>query len=69
MLECANVDETNFPSMEYTDTLSLSFKPLIRKKPLSEVMMTGLLRTALCVYDKAVRFEASGVQQYERESK
>ena len=33
------------------------------------VMMTGLLRTALCVYDKAVRFEASGVEQYERESK
>ncbi len=33
------------------------------------VMMAGLLQTVLCVYDKAVRFEASGVEQYERKAK
>lgn len=30
------------------------------------VMMLGLLRSALCVYDKALRFGDSGVEQYTR---
>ena len=30
------------------------------------VMMLGLLRNALCVYDSCLRFENSGVEQYER---
>ena len=33
------------------------------------VMMAGLLRTALEVYNKALKFEASGVAQYERKLK
>ena len=33
------------------------------------VMMTGLLRTALEVYNKALRFGDSGVGQYKRKSK
>ena len=33
------------------------------------VMMAGLLKTALEVYNKALKFEESGVNQYERKSK
>ena len=33
------------------------------------VMMTGLLRTALEVYNNAVKFESSGVAQYKRNAK